>query len=281
MSDPLSEIVPRATAGDQRALEDLVQAIQHQIYGLALRMLGHPEDAADATQEILLRIITRLNQFRGESAFRTWAYRVAANHLMNMRAGRREQRASTLDQLGEDLAAGLAVGQTVNEDDPEQHLLLEEIRIGCTQGMLLCLDRPHRLAFILGTVFQVSGEEGAAILEISPAAYRQRLARARRSLHAFMEQSCGLVSQSAACRCARQVQPAIQSGRLNPHELQFASHPQLSSAATQHARAEIIQLGQVAGVFRSHPQYRAPERYIAAIRELLATSQLRVLRPEL
>jgi RNA polymerase sigma factor (sigma-70 family) len=78
MDSTLEQLVQQAQSGDKSALEHIVEQIQTKIYGLALRMLWHPEDARDATQEILIRIITRLGSFHGESKFTTWAYKVAA-----------------------------------------------------------------------------------------------------------------------------------------------------------------------------------------------------------
>ena len=80
----LSEQVSPAQTGDRAALEKVVGEIQDQVYRLAVQMLWHPEDAEDATQEILIRIITRLGSFKGESAFTTWVYRVACNYLLNI-----------------------------------------------------------------------------------------------------------------------------------------------------------------------------------------------------
>ena len=90
MSQTLEENAKRARQGDQRALEELVAQIQGKIYGLALRTLWHPEDARDATQEILLRVVTHLATFRGESRFSSWVYRIAANHLLRFRESRVE-----------------------------------------------------------------------------------------------------------------------------------------------------------------------------------------------
>lgn len=69
--------VIRAQAGNRQALETIVEGIQGKVYELALRMLGHPSDAEDAAQEILIKVITRMGSFRGESAFYTWVYRIA------------------------------------------------------------------------------------------------------------------------------------------------------------------------------------------------------------
>ena len=77
-----------AHAGDAAALEELLRNVQDRVYRLALRMLSDPEDAQDAAQEILLKIASGLKSYRGESAFTTWVYRVACNHLLNARTRR-------------------------------------------------------------------------------------------------------------------------------------------------------------------------------------------------
>jgi len=85
MEAPMEALVEQAKNGDPDALEALVRQIQDRIYGLAMRMLWHPQDAEDATQEILVKIVTHLGSFRNESAFATWCYRIAANHLLSLR----------------------------------------------------------------------------------------------------------------------------------------------------------------------------------------------------
>ena len=82
-------LVLRARSGDRAALEDLVQRHQGWIYNIAVRMLYHPQDAEDATQEILIKVLTRLSSFEGRSSFRTWLYRIVVNHVLNMKRGRR------------------------------------------------------------------------------------------------------------------------------------------------------------------------------------------------
>jgi len=83
-------LVLRARSGDHQALEDLVQRHQSWIYNIAVRMLHHPQDAEDATQEILIKVLTRLSSFEGRSSFRTWLYRIVVNHVLNMKRGRVE-----------------------------------------------------------------------------------------------------------------------------------------------------------------------------------------------
>src|SRR5690349_13913952 len=167
----LEQLVEGAKTGNRTAVEELIRRIQHRVYGLALRMLWHPADAEDASQEILIRILTNLGSFRGESSFSTWVYSVASNYLLTTRKRRMEDERLTFQAFGEDLERGLGEAAEITANS-ENALLVEEIKIGCTHGMLLCLDREHRLSFILGGVFDLTDREAAEILEISPAAFR-------------------------------------------------------------------------------------------------------------
>jgi DNA-directed RNA polymerase specialized sigma24 family protein len=144
-------LVARVRSGDSKALHDLVQRHQAWIYNIAVRMLAHPQDAEDATQEILIKALTRLFSFEGRSRFRTWLYGIAVNHVLNMKRSRREQPAMTFGCY----AHGLDT--TPDLELPDQRsvpaavrLLVDEARITCTSGMLLCLDREQRLIYILG-----------------------------------------------------------------------------------------------------------------------------------
>jgi RNA polymerase sigma factor (sigma-70 family) len=260
----VDDLVGPARDGDRDALERLVVAIKDDVYRLALRMLWHPADAEDATQEILIRVVTRLATFRGDAAFRTWVFRVAANHLLTTRRRRAESPELTFESFAADLAEGL---DTPYASSVEEGLLEQEVKLGCTQGMLLCLDRPHRLAYVLGDVFELPSEEAAMVLEISPAAYRKRLSRARVRIQGFMRGHCGLVDPDNACRCRRRIGRAIAVGRVAPEELLFATRPVSGYVTT--GVGEMERLHDAAAVFRSHPSYQAPDRLAAALGELI------------
>ncbi len=270
MEESLEDLVRQARGGDRDSLERLVSAIQDRIYGLALRMLWHPEDARDATQEILVRIVTRLGTYRGESSFSTWAHRVAANYLLTARKSRLEQQAFTFQRFGEDLEEGLSDASAVPATG-ETALLLEEVKVGCTLGMLTCLDRAHRLAYILGEILEMEGDEAAWVLAIRPAAFRKRLSRAREAIVAFTRAKCGLVSPERACRCRRRVARALRLGRLDPRHLLFATDSE-AAARFPGVLAEIRRLEharRAAALFRSHPRLAAPADFAAAVRKLI------------
>ncbi|HKO90939.1 MAG TPA: sigma-70 family RNA polymerase sigma factor [Polyangiaceae bacterium] len=215
----LEELARRAVDGDRDAVAGVVRELQGGVYALALRMLWHPQDAEDATQEILVRVVTRLAQFDFQSRLKTWAYRVATNYLLDVKRSCVERQKLSFTSFAEDLASGLS---SDGPADNEHSLLTEEVKLGCTLGMLQCLDRPHRLAYVLGEILELSAPEAAEALELEPAAFRKRLQRAREAIEAFTRAHCGLVSDNAVCACHRRVPAAIQLGRIRPAEPQFA-----------------------------------------------------------
>jgi RNA polymerase sigma factor (sigma-70 family) len=265
----LRELVRHATAGDVEALEQVVVAVRDDVYRLALRMLWHPHDAEDATQEALIRIVTRIGSYRGEAAFRTWAYRVAANHIINWRQSRVERERLEFRRFGEELVEGL---EDLDPATPDAELLAEEVKLGCTLGMLLCLDRDQRLAYVLSDVFELPSTDAAYICDITPAAFRQRASRARTTLRHFVAEHCGLVNRAAPCRCDRRVHAAIRMGRVDPKQLLFTPH-----VAPGEAVGEMERLHDLASLMRSHPDYEAPEATAAAIRSIIASRTFRVL----
>src|SRR6267143_5569553 len=97
------DLVMRARSGDRQALEELIQRHQGWIYNIAVRMLYHPQDAEDASQEILVKVLTRLSSFQVRSSFRTWLYRVVFNHLLNVKRGREELKITTFSAYGDAL----------------------------------------------------------------------------------------------------------------------------------------------------------------------------------
>ena len=267
------ELVRRAQAGNREALEHLITRHQAWIYNIAVRMLYHPQDAEDATQEILFKALTRLSSFEGRSSFRTWLYRIAVNHVLNAKRGRREPEALSFGCYGHGL------DQTPDLDPPDPasvpvdvRVLVDEARIGCTSGMLLCLDREQRLIYILGEIFEVSDAVGAELLEISRENFRQRLARARRDLHNFMNDKCGLVNCANPCRCAKKTRGFMQAGYVDPANLLFARERLRQVREVVRAKADALATldYQYAQIYRQHPFYEAPD-LVPALRQLLGS----------
>jgi len=272
VNERLESEVDRARDGDRKALETVVRAVQKDVYRLALRFLWHPEDAQDATQEILVRIVTGLGGFRGESAFRTWVYHIACNTLISLRkTGRMERQGLSFDELGEDLARGLSDEPVVGRYAADEALLLEEVKIGCTTAMLLCLDREHRLAYVLGEIVELDHREAAEVLEVAPATYRKRLSRARERITTFMMSHCGLTNPASACRCRRRVEAAVKLGRVDADHLLFASSLAQAKRFPQVLAAirDLEETRRAAALYRSHPDPEPSEAFISWLRRTI------------
>ena len=236
MTEPnLDDLARRALHGDRDAVERLVRELQGDVYGLALRMLWNREDAEDATQEILVRTVTRLAQFDSRSKLKTWVYRIAVNYILDVKKSPVERLQLTFERFGADLGEGLSDDGPA---DAERSLLTEEVKVGCTLGMLQCLDRPHRLAYIVGEIMEMPGPEAAGVLEITPALFRKRLQYAREAIVSFTRAQCGLASDTAACACHRRVPAAVRLGRVREGALAFADQ----AASYRETRAFVRQV---------------------------------------
>lgn len=273
---PSPETLAAAQRGELSALDQLLATLQPGVFNLALRVLGRREDAADATQEILLKIVTHLGGFRGEAAFTTWVWRVAHNHLLSARTAAAEAPLLSLDALAEKLGAGLEASDRLMQAQggppvltPQDKLEAREVALNCTQTMLMALDREDRLVYVLDTVFDLPSALAAEVVGVSPAAYRQRLSRSRARLAAFTRQQCGLVNEAAPCRCERQL-PVVRQLRQQGQPGQVRVPP--AREAIRQAEREFdafVRVSDAAALFRAHPQAIAPEAMLAAIRAVL------------
>lgn len=276
--DPTDEVlVARALAGSADDLEALLRRHERWIYNVALRMLQRPADAEDATQEALLRVVTRLSTFRGESAFRTWAYRIAFRRVLDHRRSRPEEAVHGFECYGAYLASAPDEALEDGSVPADTRLVVEEARLSCMLGLLLCLDRDQRLVFVLGELFEVSDAVGAEVLGLTRANFRQRLARSRQQLQEFLRGHCGLVDPANACRCARKTRAFVRDGIVDPERLVFAG-PHLASMreASAGGRATLASAVEeaTAALWRAHPFLEPPD-VVARLRDVLRGDAVR------
>jgi RNA polymerase sigma factor (sigma-70 family) len=221
-----TELMERALQGNRRALEDLIGRHQAFIYNLSLKLVLIPQDAEDVTQDVLIKVITRLSSFKGQSTFRTWLYRIVMNHFLDMKKRSVEDLVKNFSAFTDDGEKLLAVA--VTEEDGLSEEQIEETKIRCTTGMLMCLTREQRLIYLLGDVFGVSHTVGAELLDTTPDNYRQQLARARKDLHSFIKQKCGLVNPANPCRCNKKTKLWMEAGLVEKDRLVFTTRYQES-----------------------------------------------------
>lgn len=266
MTRPLDQIdnalVKRAASGETAALDRILTAAMRPIYNLALRMLQNHADAEDATQEVLIRIATRLSGFRGEARFSTWAWTIATRSILDFRDGRAKRAMLSVEGFAADLSEGLDMAAA---HDPELSLFVSQVKLGCCRAMLQILDGNHRLAYILGEILELDQTEAAAALGISHATFRKRLSRARSRLQSVLCKNCGIADATNPCRCSRRIKPATALGRLEPRDAVALDMPALS----EKVRA-LDKLSQVAAVFQADPDTSAANQILPRVKAVFA-----------
>ena len=264
MKDQLSDKIKRAVAGDKNALEEVIKSVQDLIYNLAVKMLWHPEEAKDASQEILIRLVTNLGKFEHKSSFQTWVYRLAANHLINYR-NKNFRMNIDFEQHAGLLKENLSDQITYTTNIAEKRLLVEEAKVGCSNAMLQCLPPRQRMVYLVGEILDFNSLEGAAVLELSPENFRQLLSRSRKSIRAYLNGHCGLVNKNNPCRCHKRVDEAIRQQLIDPKDLLFTKNKQ-SDTLIEH----IDRLDEAARIHQTNANYQAPEQLIREIRKVVA-----------
>ena len=276
-NEELQTMAEKATAGDREALEVLVAGVQDMVFNLSLRMLGTFADAEDATQDILLKMITHLSTFRGESAFTTWVFRIAVNHLKNYKKHMFAHAGLSFAYYGEDIENGKIQDVPDLTQNVEKDILAEELKMSCTNVMLQCLDVESRCIFILGTMFKVDSRIAGDILEMTPEAYRQRLSRIRKKMADFLGQYCGEYG-NGRCKCKDRVNYAIQNHRINPQQLDYVTASEISVQTMMDVKNAMEDIDDLSQDFSFCKPYKSPDRTRNMIQEFLDSTQFSIVK---
>jgi RNA polymerase sigma factor (sigma-70 family) len=251
------ELINDALGGSKTALEHLLKRHYNFIYNVALRFVLNPDDAQDLTQEAVIKVITKLSQFNQKSEFRTWLYRIVFNHFLNSKRHKLETVVYDFDDYGNSLD-NIPFEDLNHQEQEDFKDKIEDAKIGCMTGMLLCLNREQRLVYILGEIFEVDSKTGADLLQISADNFRQQLTRARKDLYNFMNNKCGLVNSNNPCRCPKKTKGFIKAGWVNEHNLQFNNHftKRISEISiTKANQCDNVMEEKYASLFKEHPYY--------------------------
>ena len=188
------ELVRRAQAGDLQAFELLTTRYEARVYSLALRILAHPQDAQDVTQQTFLSALENLKGFRGEASFATWLFRVATHAALKVIRRRRAVQTVSLEAATEgDETTGTVPHPEYIADwrqSPEQLAQRHEIQ-QLLEAALAQLDEKHRLVFVLRDIQGFSIKETAQALGLSEANTKVRLLRARLQLREQLTRTLG------------------------------------------------------------------------------------------
>jgi RNA polymerase sigma-70 factor (ECF subfamily) len=172
------DLIARILNGDRESFVDLIRPYQRTVYATLVSMLGSKEDAEDVAQDVLMKALARLGQFRRESAFGTWLIQIAINEgkmrKRKLRRGKMFSLTNGSEQDGTYIPKDFADWREI----PSEALDRSEVRDALVKALAL-LEEHYRLAFILRDVNELSITETADILGISRGAVKTRLRRAR------------------------------------------------------------------------------------------------------
>ncbi len=270
-------LIDQATAGDKKALETLIAGVQDIVFNLSLRMLGTFADAEDATQDILLKMITHLSSFRGDSSFTTWVFSIAVNHLKNYKKHMFARFPLSFEYYGDDIQNGKIQDVPDLTQNVEKDILAEELKMSCTNVMLQCLDVESRCIFILGTMFKIDSRIAGDLLDMTPETYRQRLSRVRRKMADFLGQYCGEYG-GGRCKCRDRVNYAIQNHRINPVQLDYTTAAEVPIQTIMDVKNAMEDIDELSQDFSFCKPYRSPERTKHLIQEFLDSTQLSIIQ---
>ena len=276
-NDELLALVHKATEGDKKALQTLVAYVQDSVFNLSLRMLGTFADAEDVAQDILLKMITHLSSFKGGSAFTTWVFSIAVNHLKNYKKHMFARYPLSFEYYGDDIENGKIQDVPDLTQNVEKDILAEELKMSCTNVMLQCLDAESRCIFILGTMFKIDSRIAGDILGMTPEAYRQRLSRVRKKMAEFLGQYCGEYG-NGRCKCRDRVNYAIQSHRLNPLGLDYVAAAEIPVETMLDVKNAMEDIDDLSQDFSFCKPYQSSERTKHLIKEFLDSTQLSVIQ---
>jgi RNA polymerase sigma factor (sigma-70 family) len=226
------DYIKRALEGDAAALEALILRHQSWIFNIALNMTGNIHRAEDITQEILIKTIAKLATYdQKKAAFRTWLYRIVANHVINMKESKREQFFAAHSENIDFATFSLNLPDTKILAPMRDKEIIDETKNYCTLCILLCLNRIERMVLILGAIFDVTDRIGAEICEISRANFRKILSRSRKKVADYFQNNCSLFDEHNPCKCSEQVSYLIQLGMIKPDDMNV-KHDSLGSIRT-------------------------------------------------
>lgn len=270
-------LIERAVKGDRNSLSELVQRHQQYIFNIAMKMINNVEDAEDVTQEILVKLVTNLAKYNPAKArFRTWLYRITFNHFLNLKKQAYEKVVTGFDVFF-DFIEGAPEHELSQEEEIEMQLEIEESKVACMSGMLMCLDREQRLVYIVGEVFEIDHQLASEIFETTPTNFRQKLSRTRKDLYQWMHNRCGLVNTANPCRCPKKTKGFVRKGWVNPENLTWHSNYkqkifELSEDKIDQVLTDVDEI--YARLYKEHP-FKIPKKSEEIIEAIINHDNLR------
>ena len=212
---PDAALVAAARDGEEGAFDRLVRPLLPRLDAFALRMVSHPDDAAELVQDALLKAHQGIAAYRGEAKFATWLFsivtRCCLDHLRKRRRWRWDAQAhARTDPEGPHHAVLDALRDPAGRFDAREHIAF------CFSCVARSLSPEEAAALLLREVFAYSNKEAAKILEVSESVLRHRLSAGRQAMQDAYDQLCGLVSKTGVCHQCRGLRDAAPADHRGP-----------------------------------------------------------------
>ncbi|CAN5765184.1 sigma-70 family RNA polymerase sigma factor [soil metagenome] len=178
--DVPDSVIKACQEGDQAAFEELIRLTHASVYSLSLRIVGNPEDAAEVTQDVFIKLLRVIKQFRGDAKFSTWLFRVTSNVAITL-LRRRSRRNVEVRMEPEDWSLLPAVESSDPAVAAEQHSLRARL-----DAAIASLPEDYRTIVVMKDIYGLGFDEIAEQLKIQEGTARVRLFRARQKLRVLL-----------------------------------------------------------------------------------------------
>ena len=179
-------LVQRVQAGDTAAFDALTRKYRERLYSVVYNITSNREDAADLTQEALIKAFSSISRFKGKSSFFTWLYRIAVNTALTHVKRNRMRRFFSFDNINEEVAPAEIVEPLAQRGDGDRSALLKELQEKLNEA-LQKLSPKHRTVVVLFEVEGLSHQEIAEILGTTEGTVRSRLHYAKQQLQSYLQ----------------------------------------------------------------------------------------------
>ncbi|MCX8130142.1 MAG: sigma-70 family RNA polymerase sigma factor [Clostridia bacterium] len=193
MSENEKILLEKAKNGDLKAFELLIEGYQKKVYNIALRMIGNHDDANELAQEVFIRILKSIKNFKEESTFSTWVYRITTNICLDELRKRKNRKTVSIDEEMK-LEDG-EVARQIEDIKPLPDIIAErnELKKIVTEAIQL-LSEEHKLVIVMRDIQGFSYEEIAKVTKIPEGTVKSRINRARLALKEILKSKRELFS---------------------------------------------------------------------------------------
>jgi RNA polymerase sigma-70 factor (ECF subfamily) len=232
-TDSEDELVKKARIGDASAIDHLIEPLKSPLFSYIYRMIAHRQDAEDLMQEVFIKMMQSLPQFRGESRFKTWLFGIATHvcldHLKKKKRWRVEAQLIGEQEALQDPEAITRLVSTMAKPD-----FIFEIREHisfCFSCIARSLPPEEQAAVLLKEVLGFTSEEAAKLIGISEPVFRHRLSSARASMASAYDGLCQLINKTGRCNQCRSLREIAPESHRGPDLVQIEAAPGIAVSA--------------------------------------------------